>query len=575
LVLGATVITVLFFFLLPRVVEDHVGVVFRVGPDAIGQLNAVDALLTNGSYQDLNEEILSATSAQNPDDLFNQSQPLVLESLSKSLSIKSEFIIGSLRIGYAGLTASLVSPFSRTYLPTAMYSVAALSLISTGLLLNHLIKRHVRSFVLATILALMSLINVNLLHAFHEGGVSQGFAVVALATLFFAFATPGLDRFQVAALVAICGVVTLTSYQDLFYVVIGFLIGLTIVAIFFRRSDLMQRIKVSWITVAATLVGLLPLTVRSIGALVRRAGDAGQGGWSVMRWPDAFSIYGLINVYKDSMAKTDELRSVVDGLMKSLFPSLELEIIAFLPVVVITIARSRSHRRFRDSGEIILLSILTGLGIVLSYFLLKYSGNGSNYVFVKLVAALAPFLPLLTIGLVQRRFLENSRSGSQLALLALYVMLVGYSSINYVSEYRRESLKVSQEDIRGLSSPLSRSVLSRYALVGPYRWDSVALTPFWPASIVRGAERDVEVYVPEDLEIALLVRKDQCPDWKCLSRMDQQRVIKLSPSFRVIPLDLSTSVLRRVGYSGKVLIVRGQVKQLHGPVIDGDFSIRP
>lgn len=574
-VLILTLVVVLFFFVFPRVTEGRVGVVFRTGPDAIGQLNATDALLSDGSFGALQSKVLSSTEATSVDELFDQARPLVLQSLSKSLSIKGEFILGSLRIGYAGLTASLVRISDRLYMTSAMYSVSAFYLAMTCLLIIQVIRRHVGSWIIATAIALASIINVNILHTFHEGGVSQGFALVSLALLVYALLTPRLDQKQIFGIAAMSTIFSFTSYQDFFYLTAFCLLGLGTLSILTSNFELRRRLRTWWIATGTVLVVLMPLTLKSTGAFLRRLGDASQGGWSVMRWPDMLSIFGVINVYKDAGSSSEEVRPIVQNLLSSLFPSLEIELLVLVPIiagVLVMRVRRNAFPHHTTEGS---LALTFGSLLVISYFLTRYSGEGSNYVFIKLVASLAPFLPLIVSSFGKSRLAEMKHSAPYIVVVYLFVTLVGFSSLNYVNEFRRQSLKIQQIDIQQISSPTSSESLQKYALLGPYRWDSVALTPYWPATIVRGSERGVSPIIPNDVEFALLVRKDQCDGWRCLSRMDQSLVIRISPSFRLIPLGIAGSTFNNLTYEGRLVLVNNRVRELGGPFVESDFSIVP
>jgi hypothetical protein len=103
-----------------------------VGPDSVGYTNAVSALLSRGSFSDLEDAAIAAAEVQNTTELFRNDQ--VYQIADKGLSVSTEFIVGAYRIGFPSLAATVTGFLGPQHLLSAMYTTVALY-ISLGVIL--------------------------------------------------------------------------------------------------------------------------------------------------------------------------------------------------------------------------------------------------------------------------------------------------------------------------------------------------------------------------------------------------------------------------------------------------------
>lgn len=546
------------FYVAPRTVDALVVPRQRMGPDALGYINAADALLNDGSFADLRDSAIQRSGFKAEYELFDWSILGVHAIPEKSLSIKTEFIVGALRIGFPAIVASITELVGYKHLLSVLYLVSSMYVAFGGLLVFGWARTRGLKIIPSLVLALVSMVNVNLLAGHHEGGVAQSFSYSAVAGILISATMLNLSSGLTFTIFYLSGIHLLSSYVDMYFVICA-LIPLWYIFARLRTDDDSRRrvrlLTLSWVLSAVTL---LPLTVKLPWFIFRRAGDARQAGWVWTNWTELTGILGISNPY--------------DFQPDSIIGQLVLIGSVFLIYRIVVDKRGQTQLKAAQS-----LTFAIGTLTFSFYFYSRYVADFSNYQWYKLVGTfLGPSVMILGAAIVLPNPLSSLRTRvsrvSAIAIITMVGFLAINTSTNFARQYWKESSFVDSESFRALAEPKLKHELANFVLFGRYGWEELALTPFWEASYLNRRDMGVVPYPPSGESVGLVVKLEACEGWACLSEVPRENLIIVSSDYRIIDLGLDSGELRSKSPYFQWIKVNRALSKLNAPFVAGNWS---
>jgi len=515
------------FYVVPRTVDGEITARQIMGPDAVGYANAIAGLVEDGSFWDLENAAVGAAGESTVDALFDQETRSVYRIIDKSLSLKTEFIIGAYRIGFPGIVASVVKVVGLSHLYLAMYLLVALSLAAGSFLIFGLLRSFKVSILLSMAVTSMSMININLLVGFHEGGVVQAFMYLSLAAFLCGSLQDEISRLERSMFFSIALVFAVTSYLDMFYVYLVIAGFYFVIARLLKSPQGTRRARDFAVVAIVVLVMLTPLALRIPDLLLRRLADARQGGWAWDSWPELTSILGVTNPYG----------SPPDSILAQLV----------LLGIVITIAQAVRTSIRRVVHLPITVFACSIVGVTGSFYIYsRYLMDHTNYQWFKLLGTIIGPSALVIIVLFLARSTQ-SQSVSPLinrALFGFAGVLIAFASLSYIRYFRGESLHLRAGTIEQSARPELREVSKQFILFGRYDWQEFALTPFLAGNFATREDQRITPLIPKGRPVALLIKDDYCPDWDCLKGISQSAISDFGVSYRLLNLNMQSDDLR-------------------------------
>jgi hypothetical protein len=526
-----------------------------IGPDAIGYANATAGLLQDGSFRELEQKAIKLSGSDSSQDLFDQEDRAVYRIVDKSLSIKTEFLIGAFRIGFPSIAASMTHLVGLEHLLGVIYVAAAFFLGLGGLMMFGLFRGFGFSLVVSLAVALVSVANINLLVGVHEGGIVQAFVFFAVSIFMSAALHNGIDRRARLLLFGISGLLTLSSYMDMFVILGVTALGWWTASRFRQDRESRDRAKLACFGFLSALFVMLPLSLRLPVFLIRRLADARQGGWSWDSWTELGGIVGLSNPY---LSPPD---------------SLLIQLILVYWGVMLYVALKR-----RATGQSNLPLDTFSLTVVLAtatfYVYSRYVMNHTTYQWFKLVGSFAGPISAPLIILMTRDVLFESgrwRTLGKWVVTASWVLILA-TSFQYSRYFFGNSSSIPAKVVEELNSSSTRLITGQYVVFGRFGWEEMALTPWWPAKYVSRNDYGLNPVLIETAPVGLIVREDDCPGWKCLDDVDDARRLDLGTEYRLLDLGFSTDDIRGLTPVTQWLRVNAALKTINGPVVSTDWT---
>jgi len=512
--------TCLAVFMLPRTFDGRVTSRQLMGPDALGYSNAAAAILEEGSFQELQTKAIQSSGYNLLYELFSWDILGVYQIPDKSLSIQTEFVVGAYRIGFPSLVAILTDVLGYRNLLTSMYVTAWIFVVATGVLLWALLKSFGYSTLISLVSALVCVTNLNLVVGFHEGGVVQAFILFASISFAVAFLLEGLSSAQRCVLFVTAFLMSISSYLDIFVVLVVSLVGIWLVAMIRHDSTTIQRSRQGLMGLVVACLLMLPIMVRFPRFLLRRVADARQAGWVWDSWSELTGVIGISNTY---MSPPD---SIINQLIL-----IGLGLIAY---------KAWTQRgQARDTAFSFSLTILAVSGGF--YLYTRYLMVHTNYQWFKFVGTyLGPLSLLLLLSCLPRNSVNlRMWSWTNKCLLVATVCLALNSTADYARNYWGESVYVDSDVIDELSRPEVRAITSRFVVFGQYGWQEIGLTPFWPAAFLNRYDLGVRPNIPPDSPVGLVINRNACPQWVCLEKVPDENKLSLGNEYLILDLNLT------------------------------------
>lgn len=506
-------------FVFPRTYDGTVTSRQLIGPDALGYLNASAAILEDGSLESLKNRAIAESGFNSLDELFSWDILGVYQIPQKSLSIKTEFVVGANRIGFPSIVAQLTEVTGFEKLLTNLYVTSWVFVVAAGTLLWSLLKSFGYSNQLSLVASLVSITNINLLVGFHEGGVVQAFILFASIAFATAFVHESLTVTQRILLFATAFLFSISSYIDMFVVYVVTLAAVWLIAKARDDSEAIRRTKngLSGLVLASILMA--PMMARLPGFLLRRAADARQAGWPWNSWSELGGILGITNPYL----------SVPDSIIAQIL------LIGLMLVIYEAWNKREVARGAVFSFSLGVLAICGGFYLYSRYFM-----GHTNYQWFKFVGNyLGPLALVLVLSCLPKNsadtYMWSWAKKSVFLAIAVFALTV---STGYAQHYWAASVFVDPATVKELSEPEARAITSRYVVFGRYDWQEIGLTPFWPAAFLNRSDLGVRPNVPLDSEVGLMVHIDSCPQWNCLDRVPSNHKIGLGGEYLILDLNL-------------------------------------
>lgn len=552
LIIGVVAIA---FYLVPRTLGEQVTQRQLMGPDAIGYANAVAGVLEDGSFNDLKQSALAASGHNLMYELFDQDIQAVYQIPEKSLSIKAEFIVGSLRVGLPGVAALFTDRIGIEHLLTVMNLLATVYVAVGGLLIYGLLRSSGAGNFLSLSISSLSMININLLVGFHEGGVAQAFMFAALAAFLVAALQEEISITSRIGLFLFAAIHALSSYLDMYFVFVALSIIWLAIALLKHDSKSVKRAWYSLCGFALSLLMLLPLTIHVPRYMLRRLADARQGGWNWDSWTELGGLLGVTNPYA----------AAPDSILMQL-------LLVGLGIYVYQTRISVSGRKLLQPSDSVLTAIvLLSIGF---YIYTRYLMEHTTYQWFKLSGTLIgpSLLPLLTIWLAARRK-DWKRDAWTTVLLVSGVLALSLStSLQYVRHYWGESQALPTYRVSEISDKANRDVLKQYQLFGQYGWEELALTPFWPGTFLNRDDYGKRPIPNPEKRVGLLVREEYCPSFECLGNVSRSKKLKIGSELMIVDLDLLGNDIRSLSPYLQWVRVNRALNDAGAPYVEGDWS---
>lgn len=520
---------VVVFYLAPRTVDGEISQRQLMGPDSIGYSNAVSALLSRGSFFDLEGSAIAAAEVQNSAELLSNRQ--VYQIADKGLSVSAEFVVGAYRIGFPSLVATVTGLLKPHDLLSAMYIVVTASIVFGAVLIQGLMRSVGFSTGLGFIVALTSAININLLVGVHEGGVAQGFMYSSLAAFLVASLSNHMDDRYRSFLYMFSMITAISSYIDMFFVYLALVVTWYCFAKIRNDAASQERIRTARRATFWSLLFMLPLSMRLPSFMVRRLADARQGGWGWDSWTELTGLLGLADPY----------RSPPDSLLIQMF------LVAIGVMVIISLRRTPNTHLVRSIHSFALGFVSLGLGF---YLYSRYLMGHSTYQWFKLAGTvLGPSLVVIVLLSVSSGILAQ-RSTTRMLNVVMTVagVIVVVTSFSYVNYYFENAKRLNPKLVEQVLRPESKLFFEEFALVGAFEWEELALTPFWNAEFLNAYDNDPRVnpIIKRNRPVALILRNDRCGEANCESA-PSKRLFKLGSFYTIIDLGINSQEFKGEG----------------------------
>jgi len=541
------------FYLAPRTVDGEISQRQLMGPDSIGYSNAVSALLSRGSFFDLEGAAIEAAEVQNSAELLGNRQ--VYQIADKGLSISAEFIVGAYRVGFPSLVATVTGLLKPHDLLSAMYVVAAVYVAFGALLIQGLMRSFGFSTAVGFVVALISSININLLVGVHEGGVAQGFMYSSLAAFLTASLSNSMDDRYRSMLYMFSMITAISSYIDMFFVYLALVVSWYCFAKARNDATSQERIRTVRRATLWSLLLMLPLSMRLPSFMVRRFADARQGGWGWDSWTELSGLLGLDDPY----------RSPPDSLAIQVF------LVAIGIMVFTSLRQTPKTHAARSIHSFALGFVSIGLGF---YLYSRHLMGHSTYQWFKLSGTfIGPSLVVIVLLSVSSGVLAQRRTTRVLSVvLTVAGAIVVATSFSYINYYFENAKRLNPNLVREVLRPESKQLVEKFALVGAFEWEELALTPYWSAEFLNAYDNDPRVnpIVTRDRRVALILRNDRCGEARCDSVPEKSR-FKLGTSYTIIDLGLNSQDFKGEGQESRLTKVNQALRSFDMRELDNNW----
>jgi hypothetical protein len=506
------------------------GMALRVGPDALGNAIAGEALFSNSNLREIENNLLDSSNSKDMNEFLDPTQRKPYQIDSFRNQVRGEFLVAGLRWGLSGAIASSVTIVGAAHLWSVIAVLPTISFLASLLLLYVVLVRRLNRPWLSALLSMAALGNISLLQGWHEGGLGQAFVTPVVPVLLI-FLWDGQRRWRANALLAVVAAISLVSYSDVFIVMGIVLVLYALTTLFF--GDQQDRIQVGQLlmSVIVGVATVLPYLIKFVGYLPRRLEDSAKGGWMMASWPSPVEILGLFpSFYESATGLTEHPNSVIT------FFTITNPIICGGVLALVIVKRSQTSARLVFSLVVVLFFVM---------FKSRILESASNYQYVKAVGSLAPLLVVLIVELIFRN-IKTHRIGDLLlhSLPAVGILI----SIGFVTAYRGNSLMVPAHE-QSMYIDSSRT-LDNLNLVSPSSFHTVVLSPFsafyWINRDAAGTRPDFTSRINNPL--GLVVYQTDCPSWRCLSLVPYSKILNVSEEIKVVQLNpRSTQLLSPSG----------------------------
>lgn len=544
------------FYLVPRTVDGEITQRQYMGPDAIGYANAVAGLLEDGSFEQLRSVAIASSGHGAEYELFDQGIRAVYMIPDKSLSVKTEFITGSLRVGFPGIVALVTDQIGFRHLLTALNVTASLYVVAGALLIFGLMRSRNCGTFTSLAVSVLALVNISLLVGFHEGGVAQAFMFSATAAFLVASIQEDITQRMRLFLYTAAFMQAISSYVDMLFVFVGVSILWRIVAQFNGDTVSKRRSTIALAGVCLGAFALAPLSFRLPRFLFRRLADARQGGWNWESWTELTSLVGLSNPYYSSSPDS---------------------IITQVVLIALAIVIVRTWRHRTTLGEVRQLKSFTIALLLFSSLFYVYTRlimGHSTYQWFKLVGTfLGPAsIPLIALFIPWDEVRLRKSSFVTFVTVTFAGTLIALTSLQYVRFFFSESVFVSRLTMNEVADPKVRATTAQYQVFGHYGWQELALTPFWPAQFLNRDDGEVRPIPREDLPVGLLVRQTDCPEWDCLRNVPTKNKIAIGSQYLIVDLEMKGADIRLASPYSQWVRVNRALAKLNAPYVEGNWT---
>jgi hypothetical protein len=553
-IIGAT----LFVGLFPKMdTPTTLTMAFRTGPDAIGLANSVDGLLRDGSFGNLKTKIVQSSINQIPiEEIMDTREKSVYQIPSLSASIKAEWLIGPSRWGLAGINANILSLIGLKYLWATIAILPSLSVLFGALFMFETLRELKVGKWLSCLSVVGAICNVNLVHAWHEGGLSQSFVFASSAFIVFGLLNPKMTISHRFILGLAATIVVLPSYPDLIILLALLCLSLVFVALKLRRFQFaLQYGLTACVSLVAGSALSGPYFFRFAIGVSRRIKEAGVGGWSQPVWTGLSENLGLFNPY-------------------NIYPNFghpgfsEFVVIA-LDAAVLGFLVQRLRIRLPSNPSLVLICIST----VVMFFYLKtrYIDHSTNYTYFKVVGMLSPFL----LALFSNMAGSSRVTKRDQRILALFCVLSITACSNYVFHYRDTSIRLSNSIPADLIQASKDQGIKNYdVIVSNYSTEIASFVSFIDLRLIN-RNQSLLVDLAEKHPVAILIERRDCPKWKCVSGVSERNFKILTPKFALLLLNVDSSMLVKPGptdYGFIAQIISDASLLVNGPIFNGSLQ---
>jgi len=544
------------FYLVPRTIDGQITQRQFMGPDAIGYANAVAGLMEDGSFEELKNVAIASSGHGAEYELFDQEIRAVYMIPDKSLSIKTEFITGSLRVGFSGIVALVTEQLGFRHLLTAMNITAGLFLVIGAVLIYGLMRSRQYSGVLSVIVPVLAMTNISLLVGFHEGGVAQAFMFSATAAFLVASVQDDLSRRTRIFLYSAAYIQAISSYIDMLFVFLGVTVTWWIIAGVLKDHKSLHRARLSLVGLCVSAIVLAPLSSKLPRFLLRRLADARQGGWNWDSWTELTGVLGINNPYYNYSP---------DSMLAQL-------VLIALGVVIV------QHWTYKPKSDGLAQVKTYGAAVVafaaLFYVYSRVIMDHTTYQWFKLVGTfVGPLsIPLIVLVIPWNTF-KLQKSNLKLLLVAVSVAVLSLTvSFQFARFYFGKSVYLPNSRISEIADDKVREMTKQYQVFGHYGWQEVALTPFWPAQYLNRDDGRVRPIARSDLPVGLMVRESDCPLWVCLQDVPDANKIPVGSQYLIVDLDMAGSDVRLVPPYTQWIRVNRALARLGAPYVEGNWT---
>lgn len=555
-VLSILLVVVGMFYLVPRSFDGQITQRQLVGPDAIGYASAVAGLLEDGSFEELKARAITSSGQRSERELFDQDIRAVYAISDKSLSIKAEFITGSLRVGFPGLVALVTDKVGFPNLLTAMYVAAGMFVVIGALLIFELFRSRGCGRAFSLTVAVLATLNLNLLVGFHEGGVAQAFMFSATVIFLTASIHRELSTKARIFLYMTAYIQAISTYSDMFFVFTGVVFVWWLISVMARSQVSIQRSTHAFFGMCLGLVVLAPLSIRLPAFVLRRFADARQGGWNWNSWTELTAILGLSDPYYESSPD-----SIISQLV--------------LIALVYVVARGWKMRAPLDiNSETKIFTISVAVFSMIFYIYSRHIMEHTTYQWFKFVGTfLGPLsVPLVSVFVPLEKLQIRRKNFFSLSVILLTIALNLSTSIEYVRHYFSNSRFIPSSSISEVANVKFREVSKKYQVFGTYDWEEFALIPFSPAQFLNRRDQGVTPIVREDLPVGLIIRERDCDMWQCIRDVPSENKIVVGKDYLIVDLNLMGSDIRNVSEYIQWIRVNRALVKLGAPKVERNWS---
>jgi hypothetical protein len=494
--------------------NGNLGMALRVGPDALGNVIAGDALYQNQNLKEIETRLVKESQSNSLQDVLKGENRNLYRISSFRSQVEGEFLVAGLRWGLSGAIASSLSLVGEKQLWAVAASLPALSVLAGMLLLFRVLCKRVENSTVALLVAMATYGNISLLQGWHEGGLGQAFVTPIIPVLII-YLWNEKTSLRVTALLGSVLAFSLVAYSDIFIVLVGVLAIFTLFELISRNTSLKVEAKrvIQLSVVGASLA--LPYLLRFIGYLPRRLQDSSIGGWSMETWPSPIEILGVVpTFYAGGTGLIDQ--SNLEFVITSIFNPL---IISGLLVAMVIHRRERSLR--------LLMSIIAILFLVLIKS--KFMDQATNYQYIKALGCLAPFIVVLASDLI----LKNQKDISKkMVCLSSCLVLIVATAIGYVVAYRNTSLLIPASE--QISYQRAKLNVDSFNLIAPSTYETVVLSPFVSLDWINRDAAGTRPWIKKDRPLAVLILERDCTKWQCLNKTPAEQIFEISETTRLV-----------------------------------------